>query len=183
MFCKKSSVRQPAMTARIHVPGLHAGRRFLHAFACYARPGRLFQSAFVSSYLLRLGKPGSGLPVSLCAGYANRADCIFDLPPPRMVPSCPVANECLPNKEAASQKCIDFRLQKIGSKAFLNQFCKPNPVQEGFLRHFSEQKAIQVRSVHHFSEQKMMKDRFAGSLWNANSFKIASSPVFEAENR
>jgi hypothetical protein len=97
-----------------------------------------------------------------------------------MVASCPVANERLHQQGAASQKRIDFRRQKIGSKAFLNQFCKPNPVQEGFLRHLAEQKILQVRSVRHLAEQKILKDRFFGSFWNANSFKIASLTIFRS---
>jgi hypothetical protein len=140
--------------------------------------GQAFRERIISAYLLRLGKPGSGLPVSLCAGYSNRADRIFVVPLPRNLASCPVVNERLLQKGAASQKRIDFRLQKIGSIAFLNQFCKPNPVQEGFLHHFGEPKTIQDRSVHHFAEPKMMKDRFAGNFWNANSFKKPSLIIF-----
>jgi hypothetical protein len=143
-------------------------------------PVRLFQSATVSAYLLRHGKPGSGLPVSLCAGYANHADRIFIVPPPLMVAPCPVANDRLAQQGAATQKRIDFRLQKTVSEAFLNEFCKPNSVQEGFLRHFAEQKILQDGSVHHFSEQKMMKDRFANIFRNANSFKIATSTIFRS---
>ena len=58
---------------------------------------------------------------------------------------------------AASQNRIDLRLQKTGSTAWLNEFCKPNPVQEGYLRHFAEQKIIQPRWLRHFSEQNMMQ--------------------------
>jgi hypothetical protein len=118
--------------------------------------------------------------VSLCEGYANRADRIFIVPPPRIVASCPFANELLLQQGAASQKRIDFRLQKSGSKAFLNQCCKPNPVQEGFLRHLAEQKTVQDHSVHHFAEQKMMKDRFFNIFWHANSFKKPSSTIFRS---
>jgi hypothetical protein len=135
----------------------------------------------ISSYLLRLGKPGPGLPLSLCAGYANCADRIFVVPPPLMVASCPFANDRLLQKGAASQKRIDFRLQKSGSIAFLNEYRKPNPVQEGFLHHFAEQKTVQDRSVHHFSEQRMMKDRFFGIFWHGNSFKIAPSTIFRSQ--
>jgi hypothetical protein len=92
--------------------------------------------------------------VSLCAGYANRADGIFVVPPPHMVASCPVATELLLHQEAVTPKRIDFRLQKTGSKAFLNEFCKPNPIQEGFLRHFAEQKTIQDPLGRHFWNQK-----------------------------
>jgi hypothetical protein len=122
--------------------------------------GQAFRGRIVSAYLLRLGKLGFGLSVSLCAGQSNRADRIFSVPRLRIVASCPFWNHRLAQKGAVSQKRIDFRLQKTGSKAFLNQFCKPNPVQEGFLRHFAEQKILQVRSVHHFSEQKLLQDRY-----------------------
>jgi hypothetical protein len=122
--------------------------------------GQAFRGRIVSAYLLRLGKPGSGLPVSLCAGQANHADRIFIVLRFRIVASSPFTNECLLQQGAALQKCIDFLLQKIGSKAFLNQFCKPNPVQEGFLRHFSEQKLLQVRCFNHLSERKLLQVRY-----------------------
>jgi hypothetical protein len=122
--------------------------------------GQASRGRIVSAYLLRLGKPGSGLPLSLCAVYDNRADRFFIVLPPRIVASCPFLNDRLAQKGAVSQKRIGLRLQKTGSKAFLNQFCKPNPVQEGFLRHFAERKILQVRSVHHFSEQKLLQVRY-----------------------
>jgi len=120
------------------------------------------------------------LPVTLF-GSLGHHDRIFIVPQPRMIASCPVANDLLPQQRAASQKRIDFRLQKIGSKAFLNHFCKPNSVQEGFLHHFAETKNLSSSLSAPFcgtknDERSLLQDFLARELFQDRHFNHFSKP-------